>query len=267
MRAIAPSASSIATIMACALAWMRLSASRAMATWPFQNMRSPRRISVSATGLPSDKLLHVAVARAGNARRLQRDLHEAGTIEPERGLAAPQIGRIEKHLGDGDEIACARLDRREVDCRDVPARRGDGKAFVLPRNAKLRAHRQRRQRRPFDVRRREAKRARHAHLVGRRRTRRGQRVGREPADIAVGLELAPGPAFLDVVDGDDFAEQRFCIEPRVVRRHAPQSRRRFDDLIARALDEALRFDLALQMARRDFGAERMDAGIERDHLL
>ena len=35
---------------------------------------------------------------------LQRDLHQSRAVDAERGLAAPQIGRAEKLLGDGDEI-------------------------------------------------------------------------------------------------------------------------------------------------------------------
>jgi len=51
-----------------------------------------------------------------------------------------------------------------------------------------------------------------------------------------------------------------------VRRRAAHTGDRFDHLLARALDEALGYDLALQMLRREFGAERMDAGVEGDHV-
>src|SRR5271169_1381645 len=56
IRAIASVIGSIATAMWKALAWTRVARSRAMATWPFQNRRSPRlrsRSPETATGLPS----------------------------------------------------------------------------------------------------------------------------------------------------------------------------------------------------------------------
>jgi microcin C transport system ATP-binding protein len=45
------------------------------------------------------QFLHVTVARAGDAGRLKRHLHEARAVEPERSLAAPQIGAAEKLFG------------------------------------------------------------------------------------------------------------------------------------------------------------------------
>src|SRR5215831_9552734 len=42
--------------------------------------------------------LHGAVARAGNAARAERDLQQARTVEAERRLAAPQIGRAQEAL-------------------------------------------------------------------------------------------------------------------------------------------------------------------------
>ncbi len=60
------------------------------------------------------QFLHVAVARAGEARRLQRDLHQPGAVHAERRLAAPQIGRAKEALGDGDEVPLLGGDRRDV---------------------------------------------------------------------------------------------------------------------------------------------------------
>ena len=94
-----------------------------------------------------------------------------------------------------------------------------------------------------------------------------ERVRRQPADIAVGLELAPGPAFVGgLVDDHALAHQRLGVEPRLVRRRAAQGHDRLDHLVAHAFDKALGLDLALQMFRRELGAERIDAGVERDHL-
>ncbi len=97
--------------------------SRTMATWPFQNTRSPRSrsavIGVGGDRCPERRFLHVAVARAGHAARRERDLHEAGAIEPERGLAAPQIRHAEKALRHRDEIGFIVADA----ARDAPPAR------------------------------------------------------------------------------------------------------------------------------------------------
>ena len=58
---------------------------------------------------PVDRLtqfcrLHVGVARRLMSRRLDCELDEARAVEPDTGAAAPQIGRAEKRLGDGDGI-------------------------------------------------------------------------------------------------------------------------------------------------------------------
>src|SRR6185437_4790784 len=49
--------------------------------------------------------LHVAVARAWDARCLQCHLHQRRAVEAQRRLAAPEIRRAEELLGDRDEIA------------------------------------------------------------------------------------------------------------------------------------------------------------------
>jgi len=56
-------------------------------------------------------LLHVAVARAAGARGIQRDLDEAGTIDPKTAFAAPQIGRAGELLGYRDEVRHMTIDK------------------------------------------------------------------------------------------------------------------------------------------------------------
>ena len=112
--------------------------------------------------------------------------------------------------------------------------------FVLPRDGQLRAHGKRRERRHFDVRTRKRERAQRRDLVGCRGAARSKRVGRQPADIAVGFQLSPGPAFVGrFVDHDALAEQRFGVEPCVMRRCAAQRRDWLDHLVTFALDKAL----------------------------
>ena len=49
-------------------------------------------------------LLQVGIARRGNAAGVERDLQQPGAIDPQAGLAAPQLGHAAKALGDRDEI-------------------------------------------------------------------------------------------------------------------------------------------------------------------
>ena len=79
-----------------------------MPTCPGQNTRSPRS---SPSKFAADRyvaaelgLLHVAVARAVEARHLHGHLHQARAVEAQAGLAAPQVGRADETLGDGDEV-------------------------------------------------------------------------------------------------------------------------------------------------------------------
>ena len=120
------------------------------------------------------------------------------------------------------------------------------------RDRQQRAHRQRGHRRQLDVGTGKAERARHRDLVRRPPRPAPERIRRQPADIAVALELAPGPAFLaGLVDRDALAQQRLRVEPRLVRRRAPNVGDRLDHLVARAFDETRGLDLALQMLGRD----------------
>ena len=114
MRARPSATGSTATAMWNALAWIMLLRPRAMATWPFQKIRSPLCRPARLVGLPERALLHVAVARAFDAARCQRDLHETRAVEPQARLAAPEIGHAEKSLGHRDEIGLDRGERSEM---------------------------------------------------------------------------------------------------------------------------------------------------------
>src|SRR5665213_4026498 len=76
-------------------------------------------------------LLHIAVAWANFADGMQCDLHQAGAIETERCLAAPQIRCVQEFLSDSDEITLPRLDRRQMRQWQMPASGGDSKMLVL----------------------------------------------------------------------------------------------------------------------------------------
>ena len=162
-----------------------------------------------AYGFAERGFLHVAVARAGHAASGQRHLDEPRAVQPEAGLAAPEIRCAEKLFGDRDEIRFRGGNRHKMPLRHVAARGGDREACVLAHHRDPRAERQRVGRRQLDRGAGEHQRAQRRDLVGRRRPRRQQRGGRQPADVAVAGKLAPGPAVLvGLIDGDALAHQR-----------------------------------------------------------
>ena len=140
-------------------------------------------------------LLHVAVARAGDAAGLQRDLHQAGAVDAVVGLAAPEIGRAEETFRDRDEVLLDMIERREVARRQIAGQR-DRETILLARHRDAAAERRRSGRRQLDRRSGKRERAQRRDLVRRRGARRDQGVRRQVADIAVGGELAPGPALV-----------------------------------------------------------------------
>src|SRR5215813_11731107 len=176
-------------------------------------------------------LLHGAVARAGNSARAERDLQEARTVEAERRLAAPQIGRSQEALGDRDEIAFMAVDGNEMARRYVAAGGRDRERVLAACDGAPASEREPLERRQLDRRSREHQRAQRSDLVGRRRTRSAQRARGQEARIAVGLELAPRPAFLDLVHGHALALERLGVERRIGGGRMAQRRRRLDDFV------------------------------------
>src|ERR1700721_2615531 len=82
---------------------------------------------------PADPVfLHVAVARAAGACGGQRYLNEAGTVDAEAGLAAPQIRRANKTLGDRNKIGLITIDAADMLPRQIPtlACHGEGAVFA-----------------------------------------------------------------------------------------------------------------------------------------
>ena len=134
--------------------------------------------------------LHVAVARAGDAAGVERNLHEAGAIEPEIGLAAPQIRDPEEAFGDRDEVLLALRERRDVAERNEAERR-HGEAVLLARHRDAAAERRHRDRRQLDRGAGERERARRDDLVRRRVARRAS--GRSPAATRRSRRRRAGP--------------------------------------------------------------------------
>ena len=227
-------------------------------TWPFQNTRSPRRRRaerVVERQRPAERgLLHVAVARRGDSRRHQRGLRQAGAVDPFAGAPAPQIGRLEKTLGDGDEIGLARVDRREVLGVEEKAVVGDGEIAFESNDFDERAEGQREARRPLDRRPGIGVGSQRRDLVG-RRAPTAERRRRQIADVAVARELAPAPVLARLIDDDRLAVERLGFERRLEVGRAPQRRDRRDDAerSRRRRSAPLRLCRA-RIRRRDRGA-------------
>ena len=105
-----------------------------MPTWPFQKMRSPRFRSAKSGGVfernAQSSFLHVTVPRARNPTNCQRDLHQSGAVETERGLSAPQIRHANEAFGHSDEIGFIISDRGKMRGRNVAAALRDRQAVL-----------------------------------------------------------------------------------------------------------------------------------------
>ena len=207
---------------------MSVDGSRTIATWPSQKMRSPRcKLERSAAGstIGRNDCSCMSLSRQqGAPQALNESCTSAEQSRPRAGLAAPQIGRAEEALCDADEITFLMMRLDKVPKRHEFIRGGDGKRRLDARNRQLAAKRKRFDRRNLDRRRREHQRAHDRDAMGGLRADVTQCFRRQPADIAVGLQLPPGPAFLvGVVDGDELAFERLGVRAarRVGVRAAP----------------------------------------------
>src|SRR6202142_4591208 len=89
-----------------------------------------------------------------------------------------------------------------------------------------------------------------------------QRLVGQPADIAVAIELAPGPAFtVAVIDGRALALERLRREFRVGRRFATKRRQRIRDFEFLAGDKAGVLDLAFEIFGGEVGPRWREARI------
>ena len=94
--------------------------------------------------------------------------------------------------------------------------------------------------------------------------RRGRSEGgvRQIADVAVPVELDPGPAFALIEHNGRLAEQSLRLERRRGVGGAAQGGGRLDDLDGGAFGEVRRLDQASQGGRGEIGADGGGAGIE-----
>ena len=135
---------------------------------------------------------------------------QAGAIDAERGLAAPEIRHADEALGRRDEVEDAGVERAEMRPRHMVALVGHRERTILARDADAGAQWQPRDRRQLDRRPRESQCRQRRHLVRRRRQLFCQRALRQPADITVAAKLAPGPAPGLVKHPEYLAIERFA---------------------------------------------------------
>src|SRR5262249_22490987 len=90
-----------------------------------------------------------------------------------------------------------------------------------------------------------------------------ERIRREPADVAVLLELAPGPAFFGrFVHHDALALERLGIKRRIRHGLAAHWRQRIDHLLQFAGDVASGRNSSFKKLGRNVGPRRRDARVE-----
>ena len=146
--------------------------------------------------------------------------------------------------------------------RQIPAFAGDGEGAVFARHRHRRPHQQRIHRRQFDRGSGKRECPQRGDLVRRRGNGFGQRAIGKPADIAVAVELTPGPAFaVAVIDGDALAFQRLRQQLSLGRRRLAQRRERIGNLEFLSGNKARRLDLAFEIFGGEVGPRRGQARV------
>ena len=240
-------------------------ASRTIATCPFQKIRSPRCnffISAGLSARPSPSCCMSLSRGQPVPAAFSADLHQAGAIDAEAALAAPEIGRADETFGDRDEIVLDGVETANMPARQIPAFAGHRERAVFAHDRYPRFHRQRVDRRQFDRRARKCERAQCRDFVRRVGHGPDERGIRQPADIAVAVQLPPGKTFgVAVIDRDALALQRLRQQHGIAGWRFAQRRECFGDLELLACHKARGLDLALEIFRGDIAAGRRQARI------
>ena len=244
-----------------------------MPTWPAQKTRSPRwRAAPASTAAPIMVSCRSVSRGAAWPAAIRESCTRPEQSSPIAGAPAPEIGRAEEALGNGDEIALRRrIERRDMALDHGPLPAGEqpvGRAARLGRAGKRQpgAERQAGERRQLQVGAGIEEGPERRDPVGRLRRLGRERIGRHIADIGIGCELAPRPAFRPVLEDDDgLAEQRFALKPRIGPWRALDGRGGGDDPARHALDEARGLDRALQPDIGKVRAPGMETGVEGGH--
>ena len=117
---------------------MSVVASRTMATWPFQNTRSPRRAparsDVSGSGVPSAPSCMSLSRGQAMPQAMSGNLHERRAVEAKTGLAAPEIRHAEEFFGDRDHVGLDDGNGRKMTRRHVAAGDGHCERLIDARN-------------------------------------------------------------------------------------------------------------------------------------
>ena len=269
MRSMASRRPSRATVMVWPLAWIMFSPSVMIATWPFQNTRSPRRSceksAPASTGVPSAaSCMSESRSTSRPAMRIGK-LDEPGAVDAEGAGAAPEIGRVDEPLGDRDIVVGSGPDRREM-LGDQRLARGQQR---IARAARLgmagdchpRADGKCAGARELHVRAGIDEGARGHDEVGCLIAAWREIASRDIADITVALGLEPGKALGLLEDQDIVAVQQLRVEPGVRPRRLADVGDRRGNARRASGDEALGGDFALQAGVGKIGAESVKAAV------
>ena len=193
------------------------------------------------------------------ARSAEGGLDEARAVDPLRRPAAPKIRRLEKALGDRDEVRFVILCAGKMARPKMAPVLGDLEIAVPPHDCYSRAKRERHAWRQLDARSRISMRA-HSGDPVRRLGSLAERRRRQIADILVAVELRPGPRAAFLVDRDAFAVERLGLLRRIDSRRTPERRDGRDDLPPLTLDISGRLEDSTQMSRGQIRRGRGSGG-------
>ncbi len=213
---------------------------------------------------PEQGRLHVGIARGGGPGGHQRELDQRRAVEPAPAAPAPEVGRPEETRRRVDEVA---RDRREVLDRDEAAAAQRREAAGLARDVEIGEEGQLGRDARLELRRGVA-------VAGARRDAaagaavRAEAGGRDVADVAVALGLAPGASVgRGLVDGEPLAAEQLRREAGGGIARRGQVEQAGGDAARDALDEARGLDAAAQPGGGEVGARRGQPGAERGQVV
>jgi hypothetical protein len=212
--------------------------------------------------------LHIAVAQARDAGRPQRNLHEPGAVDAKRGFAAPKVRHARKPLGYPDVVLGALPYADEVIGENEAASEDFNEAaFKHADGSHGRGETQLGDGRPPDIRRGIEIGKPCADTVRVLFDHARKAIHRRVSNIAIVVQLDPGPALAEFVDRQQLAAQGLGGKRGVEARCDPDGGRGRGDLAEFALGIARRPNPVLQRSRRQIFAIRIEARIELGHSM
>ena len=196
---------------------------------------------------------HVGVARAADAAGRQCSLDQAGTVEPRKSLAAPDIGHAEKGFRHRHPVGLHFVQHGDMVAMHPGIRRDQDEVAQLGEQIHFGSHGQHVFHRRLEIGGGEDRRHQRRDLQMNIK-RRGKLFFADIADIIVIGRLYPGPAILALIDHDALAMQQFAILCRREGRRGTERGAAHRDGGSLAFRKAQGIDLAPQMRGGEIGA-------------